>query len=555
MFQILKNTAIPSSQRYQDCNDTFSSRCKPDTKGENGDVANSKQSDNDEVGYNANEGTDMEEDDEEEEEKADYDENEKDKQTTTKDYRVRSRQSYAGVTTDSGEIVHQLQQFQHRYPHSAGATGLLSMKMDCGGDDDNDDSTNELRIDMSDDRDGRDDRLFASSKTIKEENNNKIVDRGDAKERGPYPNGNENGGGRLCSSLLFTPNGAKQSTVSAFRPVAVSAVNEFSSKDTISSSSSSAAKLSSSSASNMDIGLSNTCMSPLGPYPPVGATFVGYPDNGGLSSPDKELSSHSFPAGENHTTNICLLQPKSRLQQIGDKSTDENTNAKNARVLSSTSACSTTSSASSMSLPSSMSTHMSLAASAERRLTESPDTMQKEYTILQPANSSSKMSTSPLSSVTRTSAECGDVGDESLPAAKVARPTVGMFNSSTSASAAANEHPSKHALESQHYADHLHTNKGEFTQKLCTYFGRDIRRNVNVECVRAGVSCLCANTYEGRPVLRELFLRIRHSYLCLCAQLVVGTSIRYRTCTYRYIVVSTLPLLVVGVVRKYRKLD
>jgi hypothetical protein len=181
-----------------------------------------------------------------------------------------------------------------------------------------DDSPNNLEIDMSDDG-GRED----GSKT-KEENNNKI-DSVDIKDQHVFAAAAAGGGPR---HVLLSNGGSKMSSLSAFRPVT----------------------------SDTKDMLSGVAMSPLGPYPPVGATFVGYPDNAGITSPEKEQTLSLN--GDKQTSNICLLQPKART-----KTHEKLEEAATATL-----------------------------AISERRSIESPDT--KEYTILQPANSTSKTNNS-----------------------------------------------------------------------------------------------------------------------------------------------------------------
>lgn len=248
-----------------------------------------------------------------------------------------------------------------------------------------DDSPNNLEIDMSDDAAGdRDDNLVKA----KEENNNKIDD-ADIKEHA-FSSPRHN----------LISNGSKISSVSAFRPV----TND--SKDILLSSK-----------SNMDI--SSVAMSPLGPYPPVGATFVGYPDNAGITSPEKEQTI-SLNGGK-QTPNICLLQPKSRTKPI-EKAEDS----------------------------------ASTVSSNGRRSIESPDT--KEYTILQPANSASKATSGTLRTVAiESSSEAAPT-----PTSSVSMATT--FDSSPTESPQ-NETSSKHLIDSQRYSDHMANsglNKGNY---------------------------------------------------------------------------------------------
>lgn len=173
------------------------------------------------------------------------------------------------------------------------------------------DSSHSQRMNALDDVD-RDD----GSKTM-EENNNKI-DSVDIKDHV------FSGSSR---HTLLSNSASSKISVSAFRPVT---------NDT------------------KDV-LSGVAMSPLGPYPPVGATFVGYPDNAGITSPEKEqpLSLN----GDKQTSTICLLQPKVRVKP--NEKLEEATST--------------------------------LASNGSRSI-ESPDT--KEYTILQPAASSASKTNS-----------------------------------------------------------------------------------------------------------------------------------------------------------------
>ncbi|XP_065212259.1 uncharacterized protein LOC135839922 isoform X3 [Planococcus citri] len=194
-------------------------------------------------------------------------------------------------------------------------------------------------------------------------------------------------------SLITNNANSKISAVSAFRPV----IND-TAKDSLSKSS-------------MDISSAvSAAMSPLGPYPPVGATFVGYPDNTGLTSPEKETS-HSLTSGK-QTPSICLLQPKSRIK-MNDQVDDS----------------------------------MSTVSSNESRSAESPEAMQKEYTILQPAGSTSKNSSSSSRNISVDSSS-----SESPVAPTVSRPT--KFETSPMSSPP-NEPASKHILEPQRYGEQL----------------------------------------------------------------------------------------------------
>lgn len=234
-----------------------------------------------------------------------------------------------------------------------------------------DDSTNdlEMHIDENVSRD-EDDGIK------KEENNNKIDNC--IKDVHTFSSGRHN---------LISNNGAsKISSVSAFRPV----TND--TKDLLSK--------------TMDI---SNAMSPLGPYPPVGATFVGYPDNTGLTSPEKEPP-HSLASGK-QTPNICLLQPKPR-NKISHKIEDS----------------------------------LSTISSNDSRSAESPETMQKEYTILQPAGSSKVNSTS-----SRNISMDSSSNSESSVTTNLPRPT--KFETSPSNSPSSES--SKHILDTQRFNDHL----------------------------------------------------------------------------------------------------
>lgn len=241
-----------------------------------------------------------------------------------------------------------------------------------------DDSTNELEIDMSDD--GNIDRDSDNAIKSKEENNNKI-DSADTKDN------------IFTSSRHSISNTTKTSSISAFRPV----TND--TKDILLSSK-----------TNMDISNAvSVAMSPLGPYPPVGATFVGYPDNSGIASPEKE-SAHSL-TNDKQSPNICVLQPKSRVK-LNEK----------------------------------MDNTSSTISVSERRSIESPDIMQKEYTILQPANSTSKVNQNSLSGIRM------ENNREATSTSSVSLSTT--FESSPSESSQ-NESSSKQLLESQRYSEHL----------------------------------------------------------------------------------------------------
>lgn len=239
-----------------------------------------------------------------------------------------------------------------------------------------DDSTNDLEMHMSDDANVRND---GDRDIKKEENNNKIDNC--IKDVHAFSTPRHS---------LISNNVNSKSSVSAFRPV----TND--TKDSILLSK-----------STMDISNAvSAAMSPLGPYPPVGATFVGYPDNAGLTSPEKD-SSHSLATGK-QTPNICLLQPKSRVK-INDKIEDS----------------------------------LSTVSSNESRSAESPETMQKEYTILQPAGSKGNSASSRNISMDSSSSEASVT--PTLP-----RPT--KFESSPIDSPSS-EQSSKHALESQRYGE------------------------------------------------------------------------------------------------------
>lgn len=221
----------------------------------------------------------------------------------------------------------------------------------------------------------------------KEENNNKI-DNCNINIKDVHTFSNPRHG------LMANNSNSKLSTVSAFRPV----IND-ANKDSLSKSS-------------MDISSAvSAAMSPLGPYPPVGATFVGYPDTGGLASPEKEQS-HSLSSSGKQTPSICLLQPKPRIK-MNDHVDDS----------------------------------MSTASSNESRSVESPEAMQKEYTILQPAGSSSKNSSSSSRNISVDSSS-----SESPVAPNLSRPT--KFETSPMSSPPL-EPSSKHILEPQRYAEQL----------------------------------------------------------------------------------------------------
>lgn len=258
-----------------------------------------------------------------------------------------------------------------------------------------DESTNELEIDMSDE--ATMDQHCDPMGRAKEENNNKI-DHVDIKDHNLF-----------ASRHTLLSGSSKPSTGSAFHPV-----TSDSNKDSLSTK------------SNMDLTSAvSVAMSPLGPYPPVGATFVGYPDGAGITSSEKEPS-HSMASEKPTTSSICVLQPKPRLK-MNEKLEDSAT-------------------------PSSA----SVISSSERRSIDSPDTMQKEYTILQPANSTSKVNPGPLRSISVESTP-----RDSTTTANVPLPTTFEAPSTESPQS---EAPSKHMLESQRYAEQLSSaslNKGK----------------------------------------------------------------------------------------------
>lgn len=240
-----------------------------------------------------------------------------------------------------------------------------------------DSSPNNLEIDMSDDGNGdRDDNLIKR----KEENNNKIEDV-DIKEHS-FSSTRHN----------LVSNGSKVTSLSSSRTV----TND--TKDMILSSK-----------SNMD--MSSVAMSPLGPYPPVGATFVGYPDNTSITSPEKEQT--ILLNNGKQTPTICLLQPKNRAKSV--EKIDESA---------------------------------SVASSNERRSIESPDT--KEYTILQPANSASKVISGTLRTTVAIESGSSEAGPN--PASNITMSTT--FESSPTESAQT-EPSSKHLIDSHRYSEHL----------------------------------------------------------------------------------------------------
>lgn len=234
-----------------------------------------------------------------------------------------------------------------------------------------DESTNELEMEMSEE--AHLEQHCDGLSRAKEENNNKI-DHSDIKDH------------NLFSSSRLLGGSSKPSSGSAFHPV--TSDKELSAK------------------SNIDLS-SSVAMSPLGPYPPVGATFVGYPDAGAITSSEKEVP-HPLASDKATAASICVLQPKPRLK-VNEKPEEA---------------------------------PASVISAGERRSVDSPDAMHKEYTILQPANSTSKVNPSPLRSI---SVDTPTTTTANVPLATTFEP----------AESPQSEAPAKHLLESPRYTEQL----------------------------------------------------------------------------------------------------
>ncbi len=253
-------------------------------------------------------------------------------------------------------------------------------------------SANDLQMDISNDASADRDGGHLNLQVLKsrEENNNKI-DEADIKDHVLFSSPKQN----LLSSI------SKTSAASAFRPVTSDT------KD-ISLSSSNNSKCNMETSTHMS---NAVAMSPLGlgPYPPMGATFVGYPDNPGVTSPEKEPPPSL--ASEKPTTNICVLQSAKTKTKMSDRA-EELTNC---------------------------------ISMNERRTTDSPDSMQKEYIILQPANSTSKVSVSPLRGV--------PIDENVEPTPATAASMSNSFVDSSSTHSPHNEHSSKHLPETARFTE------------------------------------------------------------------------------------------------------